>query len=307
MNKESGLEDGVERRFVGRNAREAYGKVRQELGRNAVIIDQRTGSGFVEVIASLEFPADQVDAHVCSAFASRLSALGYEEDFIDGLPGSITSWDELAEFIPNMIRHAVDSEPLTGTYRFIGAPGAGKTTSIIKLVAEEVFRSSASECLLIGTDSQRLAGCEPLALTADLLGLEYLEIDECDLEHTLASVRHKRLVLIDSAGLCSGQQVPKACGAKEILVIPASWQANALRRLKSQFSDKFFSGVALTHVDQAETLGAGFSVLAQWGIPLVWVSRGAGLPDDIERADMALTRTLMLQGIDRSQMNATFA
>ena len=59
-------------RFVGRNRREVFAKVRQALGADAVIIDQRSGNGLVEVVASADFPERELDEPLCQAFADRL-------------------------------------------------------------------------------------------------------------------------------------------------------------------------------------------------------------------------------------------
>ena len=296
-----------EQRFVGRNRREAYAKVRLALGADAVIIDQRLGNGFVEVIASPDFPEQQADAPLCSAFADRLFRLGFDEGFVEGLHGDVKSWEQLAEVLPGAFRYRQAGTRLQGAYRFIGAPGVGKTTTIVKLLAEEVFRIGAKNCALVTTDSRRLAGCEPLALAAELLGVQYLEVRESELEGTLEALAGKVLVLVDTAGVSAGQPAPAVCAAQDVLVVPAMWQAGALRNSRAQFTEHNPVGVVVTHVDQADTLGACFSVLASWGIELWWFSRGPELPNDLEPATRQLTQMLILQGIDRSQMSATFA
>lgn len=294
-------------RFVGRNRREVFAKVRQALGADAVIIDQRSGNGLVEVVASADFPERTVDEPLCQAFADRLVRLGFEPAFIDALPRATRSWEQLAARLPDMLRYRSPEQRLTGAYRFVGAPGVGKTTTIVKLLAEEVFRIGAANCACVTTDSRRLAGCEPLALAAELLGVEYREVRENQLAATLEALAGKSLVLIDTAGVSAGQPPPVASSATDILVVPAMWQAGALRNSQAQFADLQPEGIVLTHVDQADTLGGCFSVIALWGIALWWISRGPELPNDLEPATAELTRTLMLQGIDRSQMSATFA
>ena len=296
-----------EQRFVGRNAREVFAKVRQALGRDAVIIDQRTGNGYVEVIASAEFPDPDPAEPLNSAFAARLAGLGYDAAFLARLPTALRRWEEVAAALPGMLTCAPPADPLMGTYRFLGAPGVGKTTTIIKLMAEQVLRHGPSACALLSTDTRRLAGCEQLALTAELLNVEFQEVRERDLNAVLDAYRGKRLVLVDTAGFSFGQRSLTPSAAQDVLVVAAMWQASALQRIMRQFSGHSFAGAAVTHVDQAETLGACFGVLADWRLPLCWISRGPELPDDLEPATPELLAALMLQGIDRSEMSATFA
>lgn len=296
-----------EQRFVGRNAREVYAKVRQALGRDAVIIDQQSSNGYVEVIASADFPEPDPREPLNSAFSARLAGLGYEPGFIARLPVSLGRWEEVAAALPATLAFAPPAEPLSGVYRFLGAPGVGKTTTIIKLMAEQVLAYGPASCALISTDTRRLAGCEQLALTAELLNVELLEVREPELETTLGAQAGKRLVLVDTAGFSIGHRVTAPSAAKDVLVVPAMWQANALRRVLGQFSGHCLAGAAVTHVDHAETLGACFSVLAECQLPLCWISRGPELPDDLDQATPDLVAALMLQGIDRSQMSATVA
>lgn len=293
--------------FVGRTAREAFAKVREALGADAVIINQQTLGGLVEIVASADFPQRASDEPLCSAFAERLTGAGFESGFIDRLRADVQSWDQLAARLPLLLKYRQPGAPLQGIYRFVGAPGVGKTTTIVKLLAEWVLRNGSASCSLVTTDSRRLAGCEPLALAAQLLAVEYLEVREAQLDSTLSALASKSLVLVDTAGVSPGQRCPLRSVAHDLLVVPAMWQPGALQHSKMQFTEQQFAGVVLTHVDQAHTLGGCFSVLAQWGIPLWWLSRGAELPNDLEPATPELVRGLMLQGIDRSQMNATFA
>ncbi|MDH3644096.1 MAG: hypothetical protein OES38_18470 [Gammaproteobacteria bacterium] len=296
-----------EQRFVGRNAREVFAKVRQALGRDAVIIEQHNGDGYVEIIASADFPEPDPAATLNDAFVARLAGLGYHDEFMTRLPQGLSSWEAVAAALPATLSYAVPGDPLQGVYRFVGAPGVGKTTTIIKLAADQVLRHGPSSCALISADTRRLAGCEQLALSAELLNVDFQDVRDGELNAAIAAHRDKRLVLIDTAGFSFGQRILAPCEANDVLVVPAMWQANALRRIVSQLSGHSFVGAAITHVDQAETLGACFGVLADWQLPLCWISRGPELPDDLEPATPDLVAALMLQGIDRSQMSATFA
>jgi flagellar biosynthesis GTPase FlhF len=85
------------------------------------------------------------------------------------------------------------------------------------------------------------------------------------------------------------------------------WQARSLRRLKLQLGALNPVGLALTHADQVDQLGPCLSVIAGWGLPLLWLSRGPELPEDLEPATPELLAELVYAEIDRSQMSTTFA
>ena len=79
--------------FRGKNAREVFSKVRDALGPDAVIVKQHKGPGFVEIIASADFPVSvQQDPQLQRIFVERLQSLGFESDFLTALPPELESW-----------------------------------------------------------------------------------------------------------------------------------------------------------------------------------------------------------------------
>ncbi|MEZ5560807.1 MAG: hypothetical protein R3E86_19955 [Pseudomonadales bacterium] len=242
---------------------------------------------------------------VTGLMRQRLESLGFEPDFINRLDAPY-GWRDLTLLLERQLRFARQVTPLTGAYRMVGAPGCGKTTTLIKLLAEHVLRYGRHGVQLISTDNRRLAGCEQLAEAAQLLNVPCLELAEDELPDALQTYRGSSLVLVDSAGVTAAQPAPVAADCRDVLVLPATWQPGALRRLRSRLGGQP-AAVALTHVDHADVLGPCLSVLAEWQLPLAWLSRGPELPDDLERATPELLGELLASGIDRSQMSATFA
>lgn len=294
--------------FRGKNAREVFSKVRDALGPDAVIVKQHNGPGFVEIIASADFPVSvEQDPQLQRIFVERLQSLGFESDFLAALPPELESWRQVKSWLRAQIAVSPPDRPLTGAYRFLGAPGVGKTTTIIKIIAERVLRHGQSGALLVSTDTRRLAGCEQLALTAELLKTDYLEVREAELSSVLAKHRDKELILVDTAGVSRQPEAIELKNLHDIIVLPATWQASTLQRLRNNFSTYEFSGAVITNIDQATTLGACVGVLSQWKVPVCWFSVGPELPDDLEPASMELVSDLMFDRIDLPQMNATFA
>lgn len=293
--------------FRGRTPREAISKARAALGRDAVIVAQHQRNGEVEIVASVDFPdvappARGLGEHV----RSRLAAAGFEPSFSNAVDEPY-GWQELPDLFRATLRFASPGLPLTGAYRFVGAPGVGKTTTIIKLLAEHVLRYGRHGLQLISTDNRRLAGCEQLALAAELLDVPYLEIPEEGLTEALERFRTASLVMVDSAGVSFGKAGIQPAATRDVLVTPAMWQPRTLRRLKAQLDALNPVGLAITHADQVDQLGPCLSVVADWRLPLLWVSRGTELPEDLEPASPELLAELVYAGIDRSQMNTTFA
>jgi flagellar biosynthesis GTPase FlhF len=296
------------KRFVGPTLREVFAKVRSEFGPDAMILEQRSGKGFVEVIASAEgaqsggfSPATRL------AFCDRLRRAGFEEAFVESVPEDLLGWEHLRSWLTGKVSFVAPTDPLQGSYRLLGAPGVGKTTTIIKLMAERVLTKGPAGTRLISTDTRRLAGCEQLAIAADLLGVEFVEIPSGELSDAVTELPSNGLVLIDTAGTQETWAGSAIGGVEDVVVLPAQWQASALQRQRAMYGKHTFKGAAITHIDQAVSYGACMSVIARWSMPVMWLCAGSELPDDLERANLSNLAALLLQGIDQQQKQTMFA
>lgn len=89
-----------------------------------------------------------------------------------------------------------------GVYALIGPTGVGKTTTTAKLAARAVVRYGADKVALLTTDSYRIGAYEQLKIYGKILGVAVHAVKGADdLRLTLAALRHKHLVLIDTVGM----------------------------------------------------------------------------------------------------------
>ncbi|WP_315981248.1 flagellar biosynthesis protein FlhF [Aliamphritea spongicola] len=89
-----------------------------------------------------------------------------------------------------------------GMIAFVGPTGVGKTTTIGKLAARYVLKHGSSSVALVTTDSYRIAAHEQLLTFGRILDIPVRVVDENhSLDEVLLSLRNKRLVLIDTAGM----------------------------------------------------------------------------------------------------------
>jgi flagellar biosynthesis protein FlhF len=286
--------------------REAYARVRAELGADALILEQRTLDGRVEVVASRDDGSSAVSA-TRERFIAELRARGFGNGIIARLPSALRTRRELVRALGRVVPCTPPAQPLCGRYRLVGPPGAGKTTALIKLMAGRVLRYGRLGTLLVGTDRSRLAGCEQLAACAELLGVEYVECAPQALPEVLDQWRHMQLVLVDAAGTRGDLVPPALAGLDDLLTVPAMWQGSALERVRARFDAHPLRGVVLTQVDQAESLGECANLLADWGLPLWWIGHGSDPAADLEPADEEMLGRCLLDGFDRSPMAAMFA
>ncbi|MFW6094013.1 MAG: hypothetical protein ACODAC_08575 [Pseudomonadota bacterium] len=293
------------RRFTAGSVAEAYAMVRSELGPEALILEQRSSAGRVEVLASVD--AGGSDApEVRERVVGRLRELGFANPVLGRLPAELRSLRDVEHGLGRLIPCTPPPEPLCGRFRLLGPPGAGKTTALIKLMAARVLRYGRLGTLLVGTDRSRLAGCEQLAASAELLGVEYLECAERELPEVLEKRRHMQLVLVDAAGMRGSTATPVA-GLEDLLAVPAVWQGTALRRARSALQGHPLRGVLLTHTDQAVSLAECANVLAEWQLPLWWIGHGGDLAAELEAANPETLGRWLLGEFDRSAVAAMFA
>jgi flagellar biosynthesis protein FlhF len=296
-------------RFTGKTVREAYASARAALGKDAMIIEQRQTDGLVELIAALESDPVVVKetAVLAPAHAARLSKLGFPETLIGALPTHLSGWEAVLRYVVRQV--VVDSPPaaLSGAWRFVGPPGSGKTSLLIKVLADAVLKGLRPESILVvATDQARLGGRETLALAAELLDVDLQVASRDTLPRLLLEQDQRRLVLIDSAGADVNQLTPiKAI--RDVGVFPATWQLRGLERLHHLYRRLSAQAFALSFVDEADEPGGALSVLMGGATPLTWISTGDRLPDDLAGASHDWLLERLLGHVDRARFTTMFA
>jgi flagellar biosynthesis protein FlhF len=176
---------------------------------------------------------------------------------------------------------------------FVGPPGAGKTTTIAKIAAQERARHG-QRLGLVAADGFRVGAIEQLRLYADILGASFTAARTPDeLSRALADL--KRPLLVDTAGRSPSDEVSKdmfrgllsRTDVRTHLVIPATTSPAMAKRLFDRFADTRPSRVVLTRLDEAESIGPLVSVLRDRRLPLSYFGTGQNVPADLQRATSA--------------------
>jgi len=140
----------------------------------------------------------------------RLVKLGLGESLAQGLVAGLEASLPVDRAWRNSLGRLVESLPVFGEdivnrggmVALVGPTGAGKTTTIGKLATRYVLEHGSAGIALVTTDSYRIAAHEQIKTFGRILDVPVRVVDENNpLDQVLQSLRNKRLVLIDTAGM----------------------------------------------------------------------------------------------------------
>lgn len=266
--------------FHGADMADAMAQIREELGADAIILEQRRTRRGVEITAALEpdepilieplvspptlSPPGPLDFHnIPPRLAQALASAPLPQSLAQSLP--------FAPLPPGRER------PLL----LAGPPGAGKTLTTAKLTARMVLGGMIP--LVITTDGQRAGAVEQLAAFTRVLGVTLaVAPSPAMLSRALAHKKPGQAVLIDTAG-CNPfneeqarllRQLVVQAAADMALVLPAGLDASESADLARAFAALGAQHLLPTRLDAARRLG-GILMAAKVG-PLALTEAGIG-------------------------------
>jgi flagellar biosynthesis protein FlhF len=141
----------------------------------------------------------------------------------------------------------------------MGPPGAGKTTLAAKLAA----RLGERQVLLVSTDTGRAGGLAQLAEYAAVLGLAAAPAEDAAALRKLARETDRRSLVIDTAGIATGDMAARdalaaviaASGAAPVLVVPADIAAEEAVEMVRFFAPLGIAFLLPTRLDLVQRLG----------------------------------------------------
>jgi flagellar biosynthesis protein FlhF len=190
----------------------------------------------------------------------------------------------------------------------VGPPGAGKTTTLIKLAARYgLARRQPTQILT--ADVQRIAAADQLRTLAAILGIR---CEVCPtplaLVQQLEERHSKELLLIDTPGF-SFREMDDArelagvlASHPEIdthLVLSASMKASDMSRVIDSYAGFQPSKLIFTHVDETARHGALVREASHCGLPVSFLCTGQQIPEDVEEATVRRLMDLA-SGVDQS-------
>ncbi|UTW10022.1 flagellar biosynthesis protein FlhF [Marinobacterium rhizophilum] len=229
----------------------------------------------------------------------RLDSLGIGPRVVRHLVSSIEQDIELDKAWRSSLARLSDAIPVVGEefierggmVAFVGPTGVGKTTTIGKLAARYVLKHGSSSLALVTTDTYRIAAHEQLRTFGRILDVPVRVVDENhSLDEVLHSLKGKRLVLIDTAGMSADEphtaaQIELLQGVslrlKKLLVLSCSSQKRVIESAYSTYQGLGLSGCVLSKLDESGSLGEALTLSIEKQLPIAYVTDGQKIPDDI--------------------------
>ncbi|MBU2977978.1 flagellar biosynthesis protein FlhF [Alteromonas sp. C1M14] len=254
--------------------------------------------------------ADLMDAKqrrhrpVHSYLTQRLTGMGLStalaEQLVHYTPSAYTereAWVYLLNLLANRLNvSGNDILTQTGVVALVGPTGTGKTTTVAKLAARYAQKYGADQVAMITIDTYRIAAFEQLATYGKIIGCTTRKAQSSEeLAEQLFQLRHKRLILVDTAGFSQrdsrlikqlsqfnhGQMQP----VRKYLVAQANTQYPALQRIIEAYNSVKLDGCIFTKLDECYSLGEVLSIAVEQQLPVSYVTDGQQVPEDIKVAD----------------------
>ena len=284
MQELSGIRGMIERQLAGF----AWGETRRQAPARAALMGELLEAGFSTATARKLAEAVPEDA-------SRIEAREAAGAALDRM----------------MRAHASDDDVIDrgGVYALVGPTGVGKTTTTAKLAARCVVRHGASRLALITTDGYRIGAHEQLRIYGRILGVPVFSVrDAADLRQTLAGLRNKHMVLIDTMGMSQrdrmvAEQASMLSGAgdvRRLLLLNATARGDTLDDVARAYAGQDLAGCIFTKVDEAASLAPALDVAVRHGLEIRYLTNGQRVPEDLHLPNRAylLHRALREQGAE---------
>lgn len=301
------------KRFRSNTVRDGLALVRAELGADAVVLSSElvTATGWrglmgareVEITAALDREvsearpartagrprrgAESIVAHLCAAGFERGVAeqvAAHARRGTRNARGAVTAW--AAGF-------CASDDSFAGIEVFVGPPGAGKTTTIAKVAAQERARRGA-KLGLVAADAFRVGAIEQLRLYADIIGAPFQAVrTPAELSRALAD--RTMSVLVDTAGRSPRDErareffavLSATPGVRTHLVIPAGSTVRDVDRVIAAHAEACPHRIVLSKVDEAESAVALAGAIRDRGLRVSYLGTGQRVPEDLIRATPA--------------------
>jgi flagellar biosynthesis protein FlhF len=170
----------------------------------------------------------------------------------------------------------------------VGPTGVGKTTSVAKIAARALM-SSKQKVALITVDTYRIGASEQLTRYGEIMNVPtFVARDRVELTRAIEKCGNADLILVDSAGRSMSEAVARQAemlrsveGISLCLTVSACTGPREMAAAAERYRALAPEQLLITKVDEASGPGSLLSASVRIGRPIVAVSDGQRVPEDI--------------------------
>ncbi|OAB41352.1 flagellar biosynthesis protein FlhF [Paenibacillus glacialis] len=210
-------------------------------------------------------------------------------------------YDKAYSFLSNRFGGGIEAN--TRIVYVAGPTGVGKTTTIAKLAAEQLFRYQR-KVGFITSDTYRISAVEQLRTYASILNVP-LEVVQSpgDMQRALQRLDYCDLILMDTAGrnyrnelLVSELQslLSHAGDSETYLVLSLTSKSQDMMKITEHFSKYGLDKVIFTKLDETGSYGTIFNLLNNFPLHLSYMTNGQNVPDDVIMPNQKMLCDLLL-------------
>ncbi|MNS28876.1 Flagellar biosynthesis protein FlhF [compost metagenome] len=181
-----------------------------------------------------------------------------------------------------------------------GPTGVGKTTTIAKLAADQIFRKQ-KKVGFITADTYRISAIEQLRTYASILNVP-IEVVQSpgDVHRAVQRFQHCDLIFMDTAGRNYLNELFVAElhsllnrdeQSETYLVLSLTSKSKDMKKITENFSRYGLDKVIFTKLDETDTCGPLFNLIREYPLELTYLTNGQNVPDDL----LTVTPDLLIQ------------
>lgn len=210
----------------------------------------------------------------------------------------------LRNSIGSFLEQRID-EGIRGDTRIVyiaGPTGVGKTTTIAKLAADQIFRAR-KKVGFITADTYRISAIEQLRTYSSILNVP-LEVVQSpgDVQRALQRLSNCDLILMDTAGRNYLNELHVAelhsllnydQQSETYLVLSLTSKSQDMIKITEHFSKYGLDKVIFTKLDETSSVGPMYNLLHKYPLKASYIANGQNVPDDL----LSVNHELMLDMI----------
>ena len=221
----------------------------------------------------------------------------------------------LQKQVADLMETAYRSDNSARVLAFVGPPGVGKTTTLVKLATKfSVYENK--RIAIVAVCNYRMGIVEQLKAHGEFLKIP-VEVAMTPAELVKALEKHadKDLILVDTSGRSARNpgEVLELKGFLEApgepldiyLVLSVTAKNRDLAKTAYEFKRVGYSKFIFTQIDETETHGSILNLVCDLGAPVAYISHGQRIPDDISEANPKKIAKLLFKGVDPDEIAAT--